>query len=236
MTLTANSESLGANVSSGGNININTNSLALSGMTATATGDILITPRIAGTSIGLGAGAGTLQLSSAEMNSLHAGGHVTIGDAAAGTGLVTVNGLNTTSTSNFRLYGGDVAFAGNFASAGGDIAFTARTGNITGANGISILTNGGDLSLDADGTFTLGNTATVNAAGGDIAVHADSITTGHHLTLIGSDVALNASVGGIATGAGRGLRYRRPAPGCRQRHHAGRRLRRHHPRCQQHRR
>jgi len=106
------------------------NTYDLSGApTITATGDITIAPRTAGTSIGLGVGAGTLQLDATELSYFTPAGRLIIGDSVAGTGSVRANGVDIFANT-MDVYGGDMTLSNLSNIDGSTSTFTARTGDL----------------------------------------------------------------------------------------------------------
>lgn len=93
----------------------------------TATGDIVLTPTTATTSIGLSGGAGGLNLSDHELSIFEAGGRFTIGDRNNGVGAVDIQSMPVTE--NFMtVVGGDTVINGINIS--GALEVIANTGNI----------------------------------------------------------------------------------------------------------
>jgi len=154
-----------------------------------SSGALLIAPRTASTSIGIGGGSGNLNLTGIEIGFLQDGfSSITIGDAATGTGAVDVD--SSTFLDDVTIVGGNIAVTelalGSDATA---VTLTARTGAITdggdtgtdviGSNvflnaGGDIAASGDELSLAAD---TVDTNSTLNSANGDqFLAETDSVT------------------------------------------------------------
>ncbi|MFT5466214.1 MAG: filamentous hemagglutinin family protein, partial [Verrucomicrobiales bacterium] len=168
-----------------GNITINTDDLNITDGVIQTSGALTIAPITASTTIGIGGGAGTLDLSAAALGTLQDGfSSITIGHAA-GTGAVTVNAVTFNDPVTLRS-----------PNAGGSIAVN---GQITGA---------GDASITLDGP---GATTTFGVGGG-ISTEGDAITISDSVVLNANTVldttagampaGANITVGGAVTGNG----------------------------------
>ena len=125
------------------------------------TGALTVKPSSVGTTIGLGGGAGTLNLSSADLTRLVDGwSSITIG-RSDGTGAITVNGATWTDPLN--LFTGTGGIALNGAQAMGGNAFLARS---YGASDITIGASGSVTSSAANTAITLASGRNfINSAG-----------------------------------------------------------------------
>ncbi len=124
-----------------GDITINADSIDWSGsLNVQSTGDLTIQPRTPGTTIGLGGGAGTLNLDDAELGFLADGfNQITIGDATAG--VVDIDSITLSDpvmiagTTIIDNVGIDIDAAGNAVTLSGSVA-PGQTGpgilNVTG--------------------------------------------------------------------------------------------------------
>lgn len=134
-------------------------------------GSITVKPTTASTSIGLGGGAGILDLNDAELAQISAGRKLIIGDATHGTGDIDLDSWNWSSKSftNVELYGNSIDIGGMTMGAGSFMAYAKDngidygdlniSGNITrGAN------NSATLDLRADRNITNSNGADIIAS------------------------------------------------------------------------
>ncbi|MBL9151358.1 MAG: right-handed parallel beta-helix repeat-containing protein, partial [Verrucomicrobiales bacterium] len=153
-----------------GSITLVADTLALNA-SLTSLGDLVIAPFNATTSIGVGGGAGTLNLDDAELGQLSDGfNSITIGDAAAGTGVVDID--SSVFTDDVTIVGGSVSVTE--LDAGTDSAtVTARTGAIT---------DGGDSGSDViAATVFLNAAGTIGASGDSILLETDTVHTNSNL-------------------------------------------------------
>jgi filamentous hemagglutinin family protein len=157
-------ESLGDNML--GDIILNFDTAALASASIKTDGDIIITPRSASASIGLGGGSGTLNLTDTELGFFNAGGKFVIGDSINGTGDVDVNSWNLSSTAyDVELYGNDIDLGGVTVGTGSILVDTSDDGADLGSLNIS-----GDITGSASEvtiiTDNYNSTATsINALG-----------------------------------------------------------------------
>ena len=148
-----------------GSIAIEADTLSL-GATVQGGGNLLIKPRTASTSIGLGGGAGTLNLDDTELGFLADGfSSITIGDAAAGTGAVDVD--SSTFTDNVTIVGGSIDVT-ELNAGGNGVTLTARTGAIT---------DGGDVGIDvAAASLVVVSTSGVGTSGNALETAVGSLS------------------------------------------------------------
>lgn len=205
--------SAGASISSGtGSIDLTFDLIGLSGLSSiTGSGDLTIAPFDPSANIGLGGGAGELELSDTALSALTDGfSSITIGDATNGTGIVDID--TVTLTDDTSIVGGSVELEGLDVGANtGDV--TARTGAITTSGTLAddvvatTATLSGDLEpggspgkLDVDGNLVIADDSSYTVevegpTGGDTANDHDQITVAGDVT-IGNNVTLSVSGSG----------------------------------------
>jgi fibronectin-binding autotransporter adhesin len=94
VNVAAEAVDVSAAITTAGNISVTADTVAVND-TLTGTGTLAFIPQTASTTIGLGGGSGTLNLDDTELGFLQDGfSSITIGDAAAGTGLVSIDGAS----------------------------------------------------------------------------------------------------------------------------------------------
>jgi hypothetical protein len=185
----------GANVIGGaaaGDVTLIGNTMDFANLTASSAEDILLRPRTANTTIGLNGAAGTLNLTTAELDMFDAGDDVIIG-RADGTGAITVD-----------------AYANWATIAGAGIQFLSDTGVLSingaqtiGARDLTIITNANPViaaGVTGTGTLTLETTTagtTLGLAGGAgtvnyAAAELNNLGTGWTLWNIGSTAQTGA--------------------------------------------
>lgn len=138
--------------------------------------NITFQPRTNNTAIGVSGGAGALQISDGVLATVspdvdtNGTGSLIIGNSAAGTGTVDINGWDISGkTYDVEVYGGTVDFTGSGVvwNQGNSLLFNSRTGNIiidqnftrnAGAAG------DGTLTFKASGNITTAGTRTISAA------------------------------------------------------------------------
>ena len=150
-----------------GDITLTANTIDLTAMTARTTSDITVETRTAATPIGLGGGAGTLNLTDTELGFFTAGGNLIFG-RADGTGTMTIGAYNA--------WNGPVQFLAD------------PTGSIV-VSGAQTATAASNASFTFSGPTTLGaNVSTVGATGGtqDISFSDDVTLTANAQVLAGS--------------------------------------------------
>jgi filamentous hemagglutinin family protein len=164
--------------------------------TVTANGGATLRPLTSTTSIGLGAGAGTLSLSQAELLNISSTGLLTVGNTGD-TGLVTVDSLNlSTAPYHLRIIGQSMALTGLTAPTGRVLTLSSSGGTVTQTGTITA----GSLRLLGTSAFTLSNNdnsvTTVAADTGVLTFHAATLTVGS----VSGD-GLTATNGITSTGA-----------------------------------
>jgi hypothetical protein len=224
---TTGAESMGASsltLETGGNLTLGGN------VTSTGTGTLTIEPLTAGTSIGVGGGAGNLSVTTADLGyiSSQGWGNFTIG-RSDGTGTITLPATIFASTGNTTFLesgSGNISLTGNVTGTGSTaFAFTGPTslsGNVaTGNQAISFnsaVTLGGNSSVNSGtGTTSFGSTINGNdnltasagtlsfggAIGGSAPLAAVSLTSTSAVTLPAINAAsLFAQTGGNLTLSG----------------------------------
>ena len=147
--------------STNGQIEINANTIDLTSGAISSSGELVIQPRVAATSIGLGDSAtGTLNLNNAELGRLQAGfASIVLGDSDSGTGAVDVNA--STFSNPLHIVGGSITVTELNAGAI-EVTLTARTGSIS---------NGGDVGSDVSAS-----SVTLNSLAGEIGSSGDAIS------------------------------------------------------------
>jgi hypothetical protein len=157
-----------------GDVSIATDNLNVPSGSIAGTGMLTITPLTPSTTIGLGAGAGTLNLDGTELANITSGfSSITIGDATNGTGAVDID--SSTFTDNVTIVGGSIAVTELFAGTNA-VTLTARSGAIT---------DGGDVGADVT-AFSLTASATAGIGTG-----ANSIET------VVSNLEASGGTGGV---------------------------------------
>jgi hypothetical protein len=155
-------------------------SIDLSGAVVSGTGNVTLRPLNTATTIGLGGGAGTFNLSGADLAALQAGFTlVTIGQPA-GTGAVEIGAA--TFTSPVAIYGGATAISGALNSGANDV--------LVKANGSMTLSGG----VTANNATLVTSSSFVNAAG------ASPFTVGGRFLIYSVDPAAN-TLGGLIFGS-----------------------------------
>ncbi|MFN4915058.1 MAG: autotransporter-associated beta strand repeat-containing protein, partial [Sphingomonadales bacterium] len=166
-TLTFN-ENLSSTV--GGNISLYGNTLAFaSGKTVSSTGELLVAPQSAGSSIGLANGTGTLQVTATHLSTNFANGfsNITIGSDAQ-TGNISSNAFTLQDNMTFKTTG--------TLSLGGNI--TLGTNNATLGNSLSMGTGNNYFQTNSTGVLkrSVGNAGTFAFPVGNSAYNPASIT------------------------------------------------------------
>lgn len=163
-------------------------------------GDVIFQNRTAGTNIGLGGGAGDLNITDAELAQFSVGGDLTIGSLNAG--LVSIDSADfTTATTNaIQVSGGDITIDGG-TDAGNSILLTAA--NTITLNGSVTATGANDSIVLASNGFTnTGGANALNAGAGRFLVYASSPDTVQKGGIIGSDIFLTTYPQSIAASFG----------------------------------
>ncbi|MDO8810658.1 MAG: beta-propeller fold lactonase family protein, partial [Gallionella sp.] len=172
-------------LSSTSNITLNANTLALADANRLqSSGALTIAPHIAGTSVGIAGGAGTLSLPASYFttNFINGFSGITIGSATTGT--ITANTF--TFSDNLTLWAGD---ANANATLSGAIA-NAGTG-----------TSSGSLTVKAAGSITLGSNTSITTHAQPVVFWADSDNSGLG-NITGGDYINIATNGGQVVLAG----------------------------------
>ena len=174
-----------------GNISLFGNVFDLTGGTIQSSGALLIEPRTAGTTIGLGGGSGTLNLNDTELGFFADGfSNITIGKSNAGNitadsatfndplTLITANNISNSSSGGTDLTAPSITFNGTVAPSG-----------TFGVNGNTSFANNSGLQLDLTGTPSGGTHDQLNVAG--------SVTLGSSVGLTLSTSSYSAASGEI---------------------------------------
>lgn len=164
--------------------------------TVQSTGALTIKPLTASTTIGVGGGSGTLDISDTELTKLVDGfSSITIGDAATGTGAVDID--SSTFTDPLTIVGGSIAVTE--LSAGSDsLTLTARTGAITdGGNAASDVT-GGLLTMTAVSGIGSSDAIETNAT----TLVASTLAAGNIRVSDTSGITLGSGGNGVTTFTG----------------------------------
>ncbi len=174
---------------SAGNINLIADTVSMSAATLDieTDGQVLIRPVNAATTIGIGGGAGTLQLPS-DMSFVDAA-LLVVGDPSAGAIEVGAGGVSTATGTDLGLRGASIALTGDVTLGAVDtLTLYANTGGVTQAAGSTI--SAANLVLRGAGDFA------VNRAG----------TGYNNITNVAADVTAGSGTGAIVlyTGAGGG--------------------------------
>ncbi len=185
-----------------GAVSITAADVALTG-TLAGTSTIALTPSVASSTIGIGAGStGTFQLLTSDLAQLTNGfSSITIGDATNGTGAVDIN--SSTFNDPITIVGGSIAVTELNAGLN-DVTLTARTGAITDGGNDSTDIIGGKVNLVV---MASGNEIGVaGPVGGpsdpleiDVATLLNASTVDGHITL--EDVGGNLPLGVLNAGA-----------------------------------
>ena len=185
-------------VTGGTALTLTSDSIDLNGgaNSVTGTGTVLLQPTTNATSIAVGSGAGTLQLSAADIAALantHAS--LTIG-RAAGTHAIEIGTVTFTSPTTIQASGGG---GGSMLVSGPVITNNNATLTLnTGAAGTVTINAAGDIG--ADGAVSITGGGGISTAG-DITTTADNITFVSPTTLTGGGtVAINTAGTGGGTG------------------------------------
>ena len=144
--------SLGDSITAGtGDITFSTDQIFLtSGTTISGTGSLTIQPITSGTTIGVGGGAGTLNIAATEWGYFQDGfSSITIGNNTAGA--ITIGGATTFNDSVTLLTGSTIAINAAV-TAGGDLTLQS-IGSVTATGDFYL--NGGDLIVDAEAESTI---------------------------------------------------------------------------------
>ena len=194
----------GANVIGGaaaGDVTLAGNTMSFADLTVTSVADIYVRQRTAaGTTIGLGGGAGTLNLTDAELAFFDAGSELIFG-RADGTGAMIVDAYNAwNSPVIFRVDPtGSITVSGaQTATAASDAAFTFSGPVALNAGVSSSGATGGTGAILFSDDVTLGANVTVNGGIGGTITFSDIVNGAQDLTLsAGGAITLNGVVGGV---------------------------------------
>jgi filamentous hemagglutinin family protein len=185
------SPTIGGNAMTGA-ITLNADTVALNTGTVIRTqGNILVKPRTANTTIGLGGGAGTLNLTDAELSYFNADGTFTIGDLSSGTGAVAITSWDYSGKSH------DVIVVGG--------ATTISGGVIGGSNHFTAIARTGNLTVNASSAISAQD-ITLTASAGNVATNSALTGSGHiTLTAGGGNITQNSGAAISTSTAGRNI-------------------------------
>lgn len=193
--------------SDSGNISVTSNTVSLDNAGAAVTfqssGQLLIQPMSAGTSIGLGGGAtGTLALGSAALGNIHSGFSQVIVGSASGTGAVDVGTASISDPVTIRTplaTANDITVNGTLSTPSAGDSVTLESGRSVIVSSGSIQTSGAAVTLDADSdSALLGNIQVID---GSIATSGGAITLGGG-SAPASTPAFGLSGGTVASSSG----------------------------------
>ncbi len=147
----ANTGNLIGGALSNSDVTINADSIEWENLQVQSTGDLTIAPRTAAATIGLGGGAGTLNLDDTELGFLVDGfNSITIGDMTSGTGTVDID--TATFTDPITIAGGTIRDGAGTDIDAGTNSVTLR-GNVSPGQSAAILTVNGNFAFAAGATF-----------------------------------------------------------------------------------
>jgi filamentous hemagglutinin family protein len=182
-----------------GNITLTGNTMDLANLSVQTADDITVRTRTAATTIGLGGGAGTLNLSDTELGFFDAAGTLNIG-RADGTGVMTIgayNAWNSPVTFLTDPTGSIVVSGAQSAAAASDAALTFSGPLTLSADIDASAATGGTQAISFDTPITLGADVQITAGDGDVSF-ADAVDGAHDLEITTTgDVSFAADVGGI---------------------------------------
>ncbi len=146
------------------------------GGNVSGTGSLTLAPNSASATIGVGGGAGTLDLSNADLAFLQDGfSSITIGDTAAGSGAVDIQ--PATFNDPVTIAGGDVAVNGALANAVDSGISLQANGTLTVSSSIAT-TGSGAFSGTATRNILLNSGSSITTVNGGITLDANSADSG----------------------------------------------------------
>lgn len=187
-----------------GNINLNADTLSLANHNIRTDSNITIKPRAAGATIGVSGGTCgatcTLNLADTVLAGLVAdddangSGSLIIGDSAAGTGTVDINGWNLSGLNyDVEIFGGTVDFTGAIAwDRPNDLTFNSRTGNL--AIDQTFTKSGGavsNLRFNAAGSITQSSVISSSSGALNTIMDSDRDAAGAETITLSSDITSN---------------------------------------------
>lgn len=185
---------------------------------SSTSGDVHIKARNHATDIFLGTTGAGLALNDATLAKILPGGKLIIGDAASGTGNVSIDSLNLSATThNLEVYGNAFTLTDTDGVAPANTALTMGGGNIflksKGALSIQGAITGnssGNLTLEASNNITLNSVPITNTGSGNVNIHAGTDGSGYiylagQITLDGALTLNSGSASGIGLGNGGGI-------------------------------
>lgn len=153
--------------------------------TTSGNGNLTIRNRTAGASIGLGGGAGTLNLTDAELAQFSVGGNLVIGSSTAGAVHIDSVDFTGITANNVNLLGGDFTIDGAV-DAANSITMIAN-GDMTLNGGVSATGAGNSVVLVADGFTNTGGAGAINAGAGRYLAYVDAPSTTSKGGLVGAN-------------------------------------------------
>ncbi|NUN69642.1 MAG: T9SS type A sorting domain-containing protein [Bacteroidetes bacterium] len=130
--------------------------ISLSPFTVSGAGTLTLAPSAASTTIGLGSGAGTYNLSSSDLGAIANGFHRIVIGRADGSGTMTINGASFSDSLELLTGTGSITMSGSLSNSGNSIDITTdgtviQTTSLTSAR----------LTLSGNGTFLIHPTVSV---------------------------------------------------------------------------
>lgn len=206
----------GSTVNSGsGNLSLIADQIEFTNTSLQGTGNLIIQAHTVTSSIGVGGGAGSLQITDDNLTTIQDGfNSITIGDATSGTGTITIQSATFTDPVTFAGgtivdaddAGDDVAASTNVVTIDGDLAPGSSPG-IFQVTGNLALTSGNDFAVEINAATTAGTdydqahvVGTVNLG------NANLNLSGTHTPMNGDEVVIVSNDGADAiTGTFNGL-------------------------------
>ncbi len=172
-------------------------------------GDLIFKPLTADTRINIGASASGFDLTTGDLSRLSVGGKLIIGDSAAGTGDVYIDGIDFSAADyDVEVYGGTTSVTGGGLALGeGDFLAYAQNGKDLSVDGAITRDEGADglldLRADENIVFTNGGDITALASALNVVLNADrNGDRSGAISLTGSTIATNG--GYFVAGGGSG--------------------------------
>lgn len=138
-------------------------------------GNVIFQNRTSGTIIGLGGGAGALNLTDTELAQFNVGGDLTIGSSTAGAVHIDSVDFTGITSNNVSLLGGEFIIDGAV-DAANSISMIA-TGDMTLNGSVSATGGGNSVVLVSDGFTNNGGAAAIDAGAGRYLVYANGPST-----------------------------------------------------------
>lgn len=209
LTFAPNTGTVRVEATGTGNITLSANSLSTGGTAGStqfkgAGGALFIQPRTNGTSIGIGGGAGTLDVSATTIAAIQDGfSSITIG-RATGTGLMTVGTASFTDHLILRQASGGITFTGDLNVGANNLTVQTGAGITQSAGSITV---GGLTSLTAGAAADIALGQAANDFGGAVSANSRDLTLADANALVlgttaaGRDVSISTAGNITQTGA-----------------------------------